>query len=139
MSTPPPLPRELQVEVTGACNLRCHMCLVRYRPPLNRLTASMSFTTFRKLVDGLPDLETVTLQGLGQPLLAPDLFAMIAYATTRGIRVGFNTNGTVLTRDKAECLVESGLTWLHVSVDGARRPPTRAFATAPASNGWLAT
>lgn len=27
----PPLPRELQIEVTGACNLACRMCLVRYR------------------------------------------------------------------------------------------------------------
>lgn len=26
----PPLPRELQVEVTGAGNLRCRTCLVRY-------------------------------------------------------------------------------------------------------------
>lgn len=26
--------RRLQLEVTGACNLRCRMCLVRYRPRL---------------------------------------------------------------------------------------------------------
>lgn len=119
VSTPPPLPRELQVEVTGACNLRCRMCLVRYRPPLDRVTASMDLATFERLVDELPELDTVTLQGLGEPLLAPDLFPMIAYAAQRGIRVGFNTNGTVLTRDKGERLVESGLAWLHVSVDGA--------------------
>ena len=28
----PALPRYVQVEVTGACNLRCRMCIVRYRP-----------------------------------------------------------------------------------------------------------
>jgi radical SAM protein with 4Fe4S-binding SPASM domain len=116
----PELPREIQVEVTAACNLRCRMCLVRYRPPQNRVTASLPFGRFRDIVDALPELERVTLQGLGEPLMAPDLFPMIAYARARGIAVGFNTNATLLTRRTAERLVDLGLAWLCVSVDGAR-------------------
>lgn len=118
-TTLPPLPRELQLEVTGACNLRCQMCLVRYRPPLNKIEGSMSFELFKDLVDSLPELEVITLQGLGEPLLAPDLFAMIEYAANRGIRMGFNTNGTLLTRERGEWLITAGLDWLHVSIDGA--------------------
>lgn len=34
--TIPPLPAHLQVEVTSAGNLRCTMCVVRYRPPVNK-------------------------------------------------------------------------------------------------------
>src|SRR3954447_1425902 len=113
------LPTELQVEVTAACNLRCEMCLVAYRPPLDRAHNSFAIDGFRDLLDELPDLQKITLQGLGEPLLAPDLFAMIAAASERGIRVGFNTNATVLTRRKAERLVAAGLDWLHVSLDGA--------------------
>ena len=113
------LPTELQVEVTGACNLRCHMCLVRYRPPINKVTGSMTAAEFERLLDALPDLQRVTLQGLGEPLMAPDLIPMIAMATARGIEVGFNTNGTILTRKRAAQLVDAGLGWLHVSVDGA--------------------
>lgn len=115
----PPLPRELQIEVTGACNLRCQMCLVRYRPPLNKIEGSLSFDSFKQIVDDLPGLETITMQGLGEPLLAPHLFEMIEYAAARDIAVGFNTNGTLLTRAKAERLVKAGLDWLHISVDGA--------------------
>ncbi|MDP9389074.1 MAG: radical SAM protein [Actinomycetota bacterium] len=121
-STAPALPTELQVEVTGACNLRCRMCLVRYRPALDRSTASMDFATFRRLFDGLPGLRKVTLQGLGEPLMAPDLVPMIRYAAAHGCRVGFNTNGTFLTRSRAAELVDAGLDWLHVSVDGATAP-----------------
>lgn len=117
--TSPPMPRVLQVEVTGACNLKCRMCLVRYRPTLDRATASLSFEAFRAIVDALPEADEVTLQGLGEPLLAPDLFRMIAYASARGIRVGFNTNATLLTRATAERLVDAGLDWLCVSLDGA--------------------
>jgi radical SAM protein with 4Fe4S-binding SPASM domain len=119
LDAPPPLPRELQVEVTGACNLKCRMCLVRYRPALDRTEGSLTFERFAGIVEALPALEKVTLQGLGEPLLAPDLFRMIAYAAGRGVRVGFNTNATLLTRRMAERLVDGGLDWLHVSLDGA--------------------
>jgi MoaA/NifB/PqqE/SkfB family radical SAM enzyme len=81
----------------------------------------MTFETFRMIVDDLPELEKVTLQGLGEPLLNPDLVAMVRYAAARGIRAGFNTNGTLLDRERAEALVAAGLDWLHISVDGAQR------------------
>jgi radical SAM protein with 4Fe4S-binding SPASM domain len=115
----PPLPREIQVEVTGACNLRCRMCLVSYRPALGKTTGAMGLESFRALVDSLPGLEKVTMQGLGEPLLAPDFFPMLEHLAARGISMGFNTNGTLLTRERAERLVELGVDWLHVSLDGA--------------------
>ncbi|HEY8490682.1 MAG TPA: radical SAM protein [Dehalococcoidia bacterium] len=123
--TRPPPPRSLQVEVTGSCNLRCRMCLVRYRPALGR-SASMPFQTFRRLLEELPEVRDVTLQGLGEPLLAPDLFRMVAYCRERGITVGFNTNATLLTPANGARLIEAGLDWLHVSVDGAS-PETYQF------------
>ena len=115
----PPPPRELQLEVTAACNLRCRMCLVRYRPPVDRITGTIMLGDFRRLIDDLPGLERLTLQGLGEPLLVPHLVEMVAYAADRGVAVGFNTNGTLLTDAKAERLIGAGLAWLHVSVDGA--------------------
>jgi radical SAM protein with 4Fe4S-binding SPASM domain len=117
--TAPPLPRELQVEVTGACNLSCRMCLVRYRPKLGRTEGAMELDRFRRLLDELPGLEVLTLQGLGEPLIAPHLVEMVREAAERGVRVGFNTNGMLLTRRRAEELVDAGLDWLHVSIDGA--------------------
>src|SRR3954452_6133765 len=111
-------PRRLQVEVTGACNLRCRMCLVAHRPPLAVRRASMTVDRLRALLDEVPGLEELTLQGLGEPLLAPDLFAMIEEAKTRGLRVGFNTNAMLLTAERSERLVDLGVDWLHVSIDG---------------------
>lgn len=120
MYEPPALPEEIQLEVTGACNLRCKMCLVSYRPELGRSEGALSFETFRVLVDGNPGLRRITLQGLGEPLLADGLDRMIDYAASRRITVGFNTNGMLLTERRAERLVRAGLGWLHVSLDGAR-------------------
>lgn len=115
----PPLPRDLQIEITSACNLRCAMCLVRYRPPVNKLAGAFDVAMFRRLLDDLPDLRGVTLQGLGEPLLHPQLVDLVRYTHERGIRVGFNTNATLLSRDMSERLVRAGLDWVHVSVDGA--------------------
>jgi radical SAM protein with 4Fe4S-binding SPASM domain len=115
----PPLPHHLQLEVTSACNLSCAMCLVSYRPPVNRAEGAMSPELFRRLLDGNPALSRLTLQGLGEPLLQPHLTEMVGDAKQRGIEVGFNTNAMLLTRPKADRLVALGLDWLHVSLDGA--------------------
>ena len=116
---PPPLPTHLQLEVTSACNLACAMCLVSYRPAINRAQGAMPMELFRRLVDGTPGLTRLTLQGLGEPLLQPHLLEMVAYAKARGIAVGFNSNAMLLTRERADRLVALGLDWLHVSLDGA--------------------
>ncbi|WP_067498876.1 radical SAM protein [Actinoplanes sp. TFC3] len=115
----PPLPRHLQLEITSACNLRCTMCLVRYRPPVNKLAGAMPLEMFARLVDEVPTLNRLTLQGLGEPLLSPYLMDMIRAAVARGITVGFNSNATLLNARRARSLVESQVDWLHVSLDGA--------------------
>jgi radical SAM protein with 4Fe4S-binding SPASM domain len=115
----PPLPEELQLEVTGACNLRCRMCLVRYAPSIGRREGALAYEQYLELLDSLPTLRRLTLQGLGEPLLSPHLPDMVEHAARRGIDVGFNSNGTLLTRPLAERLTAAGLGWLHVSLDGA--------------------
>src|SRR3954468_18401906 len=116
----PPLPEHLQVEVSGACNLRCRMCLVRYAPAVGRREGALTYEDFLALVDSVPDLRRLTLQGLGEPLLSPHLLEMIRYAAARRGHVGFNTNGVLLTRPIAGALVEAGTGHVHVSLDGAR-------------------
>src|SRR5205823_565562 len=120
LSLTPPLPAALQVEVTSACNLRCAMCLVRYRPRVNKLAGARPLDLYRRLLDEVPPLRRLTLQGLGEPLLSPYLLDMIRLAKRNGVEVGFNSNATLLTRAKADALVATGLDWLHVSLDGAR-------------------
>jgi len=120
LSLVPPLPPALQVEITSACNLRCAMCLVRYRPPVNKVTGALPLELYGRLLDEIPGLRRLTLQGLGEPLLSPYLLDMVRLAKRRGIAVGFNSNATLLSRSRADELVAAGLDWLHVSLDGAR-------------------
>jgi MoaA/NifB/PqqE/SkfB family radical SAM enzyme len=111
-----PLPQFVQIEPVGHCNLRCRMCPVPLR---NEQWAFIEFDLFRRLIDGFPTLKELQLQGLGEPMLHPQFFDMVAYAAERGIRVSTNTNLTLLTPARAEQCVASGLHALHASIDGA--------------------
>ncbi|MDB5307997.1 MAG: Radical domain protein [Gemmataceae bacterium] len=118
---PLPLPSFLQVEPVGQCNLLCRMCPVRFREdgPPHGPPAFMPFDMFTRLVDGFPDLKELHLQGLGEPMMHPRFFDMVAHAARRGVRVSTNTNLTLLTARRAERCVTGGLAELHASVDGA--------------------
>ena len=47
MSAAPELPREIQLEVTGACNLACTMCLVSYRPKIGKRDGALDVARSR--------------------------------------------------------------------------------------------
>jgi len=79
----------------------------------------MDFGKFTRLVDEFPELTELQLQGLGEPMMHPRFFDMVAYAAAKGVKVGTNSNMTLLNARRAEQCVTSGLAELHVSIDGA--------------------
>ena len=97
------------------------MCPIQFRQdgPPHGPPAFMDFDVFTRLIDQFPDLEELQLQGLGEPMMHPRFFDMVAHAVRRGIRVGTNTNLTLLNARRAELCVTSGLGELHASIDGA--------------------
>lgn len=112
----PALPRFAQIEPIGRCNLACRMCSVNER---GDTVAEMAFERFAALLDAMPDLRELHLQGLGEPLLHARFFDMVAYAVARGVRVSANSNLTLLTEARARACVSCGLAALSVSLDGA--------------------
>jgi MoaA/NifB/PqqE/SkfB family radical SAM enzyme len=114
-----PLPHFVQIEPVGQCNLRCRMCPIQFRPESapGHPPAHLPYDAFCRLVDQFPELRELHLQGMGEPLLHPHFFAMVAYASARGIAVSTNTNLTVLSEQRARVCVRSGLRRMHVSLD----------------------
>jgi radical SAM protein with 4Fe4S-binding SPASM domain len=115
------LPRYVQMEPVGQCNLRCRMCSIQFRKdgPPNGPPAFMDFGDFTRLVDQFHGMRELHLQGLGEPTMHPRFFEMVEYVVARGIQVSTNTNLTLLTAERAERCVTSGLHGIHVSLDGA--------------------
>jgi MoaA/NifB/PqqE/SkfB family radical SAM enzyme len=115
------LPSFVQIEPVGQCNLRCQMCPIQFRqdgPPFGPL-AFMDFDVFTRILDQYGNISELHLQGLGEPMMHPRFFDMVAYASSRGISVSTNSNLTLLSTRRAERCVTSGLDLLHVSIDGA--------------------
>jgi MoaA/NifB/PqqE/SkfB family radical SAM enzyme len=82
-------------------------------------------------VNQLPRLQRVLLHGIGEPLLNPQLFEMIAYLKCRGITVVFNSDAIGLTDKKRRRLVQSGLDELRISMDAATPDTFRAIRGVP--------
>ncbi len=114
-------PTYAQLEPVGQCNLRCRMCPIQFRRdgPPHGPPAFMQFDVFTRLIDQMPALRELHLQGLGEPMMHPRFADMVAYAVRRGIRVTTNSNLTLLNPARAERCVTSGLDTIHVSLDGA--------------------
>lgn len=113
-------PRTLFVETTTRCNLACPMC-VKNAPGWQGGEGHMAWEVFERLESALPHAEAVILNGMGEPLLHPDLGRMIALTKARqpnGGWCGMQTNGLLLTEARARELVLAGLDVCCLSVDG---------------------
>ncbi len=95
------------------CNLSCAYC-----SEYDRVSPPVPLGALLSRVDRLADLglSILTLSG-GEPLLHPDLDAVIAHARRRGLIAGLITNGYLLTRVRIERLNRAGLDHLQISID----------------------
>ena len=111
-------PFMLQIEPTSLCNLSCPLCPTG-RHELNRPYRHMRLNEFKSVIDDMePYLLFLILWDWGEPLMNPELPAMIRYAAKRGIQTVTSTNAHFLNDDAyAEELLNSGLTTLIVAVD----------------------
>ena len=117
------LPHELYLESTNRCNELCDQCP---RTHLKREPdRDLSLAQVIHITDQLPMLERVMLHGLGEPMLNPELPAIVAHLRQRGAYVLFNSNATALSERMGRALIGADLNELRVSLDGAR-PETYA-------------
>lgn len=125
----PASPAYLQIEPSGTCNLHCPMCasVLRTVGEGGHGSPFMSFDTFAEVLGSLKGLARIHLQGLGEPFLNNDFFRMAEYAATMGAAVTASTNLTVLSEESAHKCVSSGISLLHVSVDGPDAPTYEAI------------
>ena len=119
MDTQTAYPTKMQVEVTTRCNMRCAMC-VKAAPESDIPEADLRLDDFRKLGGALEHCEALVLNGIGEPLLHPDLPAMATFARERMPErgwIGFQTNGLLVTAPLADRLVAAGVDTFCISVD----------------------
>jgi MoaA/NifB/PqqE/SkfB family radical SAM enzyme len=117
----------LVLETSAACQLNCPLCFLRSyteRPD----PEVMPLSVIEAVAPYLSGLDSIDLTGWGEPLMNPDLIAIIK--TIRGRfqgRLTMTTNGHLLDRDAMKKIIELGLDTVCVSVDAANE---RGFGAA---------
>ncbi|MBZ5514094.1 MAG: radical SAM protein [Acidobacteriia bacterium] len=127
-------PRLIFWEVTKGCNLRCIHC----RATATELSSKLDLpkTKALNLIEQVSQYAPpiLVLSG-GEPLFRTDIFDLARYATERGLRVALATNGTLVTREIARRIVDSGVRRVSISLDGANAATHDAFRGIPGAFG----
>src|SRR5258706_5455886 len=87
---------------------------------MTREVGYMAPDLFRRIIDqATPELEFAYLHHLGESLFHGRIGELIRYGRARGVGMGLSTNATYLDHKKGKALLESGLDFLVISLDGA--------------------
>lgn len=127
------IPKQLDLEVTSHCNLKCKYC-----PSLSMLahTGDMDYDLFTSIIDRIDFPCTVVPWLNGEPLLHPKYFEMIEYITDRNIPCYITTNGTIWNSRLFNLLThETSCYQIIFSLDGIWDKKSRSIEQArPGSN-----
>lgn len=111
--------RRVYIEATSLCNLNCVTCV---RNVWSDEVGHMDTDTFNTIVaqlKELPHIQSVALAGFGEPLYHPEILSMARAIKDLGLELTITTNGTLLSPDLAEELMNIGLDRIVVSLDSS--------------------
>ena len=100
---------------TNQCNLKCSHC---YQDAGSQKDAELTTAEGKKLIDEIAraGFKIMIFSG-GEPLMRPDIYELVAYAASKGLRPVFGTNGTLITKEVAKKLKDSGAAAMGISLD----------------------
>lgn len=119
---------QLQLEVCNVCNADCVFCSYS---KMERPKGTMPMDLYRRIIDDaatVPQIDHLTLTGLGETLLDRHLLQRLTYARRvlpKGIAIDLYTNGTFLKPKMTDDLIAAGLTTLYVSLNATHADQRR--------------
>ncbi len=133
------VPVTVQFWPSLSCDVRCPTCPYRLTDAREKADNDdalhlMPMSLFKPLVASLKraGVNSVFLTGGGEPLMHPELPAMVAELQSVGLDWGLFTNGITLTSDLATKLLEANPGFFRVSLDaGSPELYSKIYATEP--------
>jgi MoaA/NifB/PqqE/SkfB family radical SAM enzyme len=106
----------IKLEPTSRCNLKCRGCIHSTDFPIRY--GDMPIELYQRIVDELGDyLFNISMYIIGEPLLYPKIYDMVEYAARRNIGTVISTNLHAFNEERAERMINSGLSHLIVALD----------------------
>jgi radical SAM protein len=125
-------------EITRACAYACVHC--RADAQHRRDARELSTAEAKMLIERLAAFgnHPILIFTGGDPMMRPDLFELIAYATERGLRCSLTPTATALpTKERLEKVREAGIRRIALSLDAPRADVHDNFRQVPGS--WQRT
>lgn len=100
---------------TPACNLACSHCYAAHSGEQKILSTEQALA----VIDDLAAFRVpVLLFSGGEPFARPDIRTLAAHAKSKGLRVTFSTNGTLIDDDCADWIRDLDVAYVGISIDG---------------------
>lgn len=122
------VPFVLGIYLGDVCNFKCKYCVqsadVNSEAGKDLIRYFLDWDLFERIVDQALEfklkIKTVMLSSIGEPLLHPNVCKMIKYMNDKNLADNYEivSNASMLTKEMAHNLIDSGLTRLCVSVQG---------------------
>ncbi len=119
-----------EFSLTWRCNLDCRFCYRTWKE-----SPEVSTSQAKKVIRAIKEqakLPFVSFTG-GEPLLRKDIFKLIKYARSIGLKVNLITNGTLITEKMARKLKRAGLNSAQVSLESPSEEIHDALTKTPGS------
>jgi len=103
--------------LTRSCNLSCVHCYEEARTPAKD---ELGTEEALRAVDIMANAGTayISLSG-GEPLMRKDFYDIASYITERDMALAVASNGTLITRNVARRIADTGCRFIQISIDGA--------------------
>lgn len=110
------VPLVMSWNVTRECNMKCSHCYINATE--KKLANELSTQEGKDLIDQICQVSKplLILSG-GEPLLRPDIYELIKYGTSRGLKMGLGSNGSLIDDTVAVKLKEAGIATVSISLD----------------------
>jgi len=112
------IPLVLSYNVTRECNMKCSHCYINAAE--KKLPDELSTEEAKKLMDQIAEVShpLLILSG-GEPLLREDIYELIKYGNSKGLKMGLGSNGYLIDDAAAKKLKESGIATVSISIDSS--------------------
>jgi MoaA/NifB/PqqE/SkfB family radical SAM enzyme len=124
----------IDIEITNRCNATCHFC-PRDATPHQGIMDVDTFdkalaraVDYRDVVRDVSGLEvTVSLCGLGEPLINKNTVSFVEKVKAEGFRCSMSSNGALLTEDKTHALLDAGLDEIYINISDIHEEYERIY------------
>ena len=110
------VPLVMSWNVTRECNMKCSHCYINATE--EKLANELSTQEGKDLMDQICQVSKplLILSG-GEPLLRPDIYELIKYGASKGLKIGLGSNGSLIDDIVATKLKAAGIATVSISLD----------------------